>query len=291
MMINMTPFWIRGLAISLVLHLFLILFFYLWTFSKPETDLGNSISSLWKVQTDFKIENIIISPSPDINNQTKISEQLEPSLFNLSEKTNDILLPDLKAISHESLTSITGANESGVNNVGDGSGNPFFGIRTKGKKFIYVVDCSQSMIHSHSEQYKTRLDRLKFELQESINHLDDESEFFIIFFNHESIPMPAESLQLATKETRKKYLHWANNIEADGLTDPRRALRLALRLKPEVIYFLTDGSINDTKIKRDLKKIKQNRSVIHTIAFGNKGAEPLLRKIAKHNKGRFYFVP
>ncbi len=290
-MINITPFWKRGFVISLVLHFFLILFLYLWTFSNPETDFSNSISSLWKVQTDFKIENIIISPSPVIKNQEMISEQLEPSLFNFSETSNNFLLPELKTISHESLFSIIGANGAGINKVGEGSGNPFFGISTKGKKFIYVVDCSQSMIHSHSEEFNTRLDRLKFELQESINHLDDESEFFIIFFNQEAIPMPAESMQLATKETRKKYLHWANNIEADGLTDPRRALRLALRLKPEVIYFLTDGSINDNQIKRDLKKIKQNRSVIHTIAFGNKGAEPLLRKIAKHNKGRFYFVP
>ncbi len=77
---------------------------------------------------------------------------------------------------------------------------------------------------------------------------------------------------------------------AVGDTDPRAALRYALQLKPDVIYFLTDGSF-DRRIGHELEKLVQPNAVIHTFAFGDRIGEKLLKKIAANNRGRYHYIP
>ena len=79
-------------------------------------------------------------------------------------------------------------------------------------------------------------------------------------------------------------------MRANGLTDPLGSMQLALRLKPDVIYFLTDGNFH-LKTARALSRIRQPRSVIHTITFGEREAEPLMKSIAVANRGTYRFIP
>ncbi len=60
----------------------------------------------------------------------------------------------------------------------------FFGIRARGQFFIYVVDCSGSMVDDD------RLTRATLELRHSVLSLHEPQKFEVIFYNHESIPMP-----------------------------------------------------------------------------------------------------
>lgn len=149
---------------------------------------------------------------------------------------------------------------------GDGNGGGFFGVRAEGKRFVYVVDCSRSMNYPHQSEAKTRFRRLKLELVKSIGGMSSEMEFFIVFFNHEMIPMPAGMPQRATYESQYKYLYWMQTIPAQGETNPTSAFRTAVAMKPDVIYFLTDGSFTYA-VERDLLQIAQGKTTVHTFVF------------------------
>ena len=147
-----------------------------------------------------------------------------------------------------------------------GDGKSFFGLSGEGKSFVYVLDCSLSMNHPHDSDAKTRFRKMKMELTNSLSHLRSDQEFFVVFFNHEAIPMPAERLVSAAPENQRYFLDWVEQVPAHGDTDPTAALLIALRLRPDVIYFLTDGCFSP-QANEVVKAIQQSKTVIHTFAF------------------------
>src|SRR5262249_52423412 len=60
----------------------------------------------------------------------------------------------------------------------------FFGVRARGLFFVYVVDCSGSMMDDD------RMPRATIELRRSVLALQSPQKFEVIFYNNESIPMP-----------------------------------------------------------------------------------------------------
>ncbi len=90
---------------------------------------------------------------------------------------------------------------SGPAGTGDGEGTggtgQFFGNSVTGRRFVFVVDASKSMNHPHPSEAKTRFGRVKLELVNSIRNMDRNSEFYIVFFNENAIPMPAKGLKKA----------------------------------------------------------------------------------------------
>ena len=147
-----------------------------------------------------------------------------------------------------------------------GNGKSFFGMASEGKSFVFVLDCSLSMNHPHESDAKTRFRKMKMELMNSLAHLRPDQEFFIIFFNHEAIPMPAERLVSAAPENQRYFLDWVEQVSAQGDTDPTAALMMALQLRPDVIYFLTDGCFSGPA-NDIVKGIQQSRTSIHTFVF------------------------
>ena len=210
--------------------------------------------------------------------------------------------------------------------VGRGDGKSFFGLASEGKSFVYVLDCSLSMNHPHDSEAKTRFRKMKMELANSLKHLKPEQEFFIVFFNHEAVPMPADRLVSAAPENQQHFLSWVDQIPAVGDTDPTGALSIALRLRPDVIYFLTDGCFNGPA-NEIVGSIQQSRTVINTFSFDLQltekqqaglellrqkksnaamiklgeatyremrevvTAEQVLQGLAQHNGGKYYVIP
>ena len=127
---------------------------------------------------------------------------------------------------------------------GGGSGSSskaateFFGIGGYGQTFVYVVDCSGSMNEND------KFDRARYELLKSIEQLGKDQQYFVIFYNHQMYPMPSEKPLMATPDNLAKTTDWINHAEAMGGTVPMPALMLALSMKPDAIYFLTDGQFD-----------------------------------------------
>jgi len=227
-----------------------------------------------------------------------------PPSVSLPRETPDPLSEWLAARTQENdmariigpVTSGTSGDGGNGNGRGDGTGDgqgagvPFFELRAEGRRFVYVVDGSLSMNHPYPGEYKTRFNRLKIEMARSISKLNAESEFFIIFFNDQAHPMPAAAMQPARSDIRAKSFQWLASVMAEGRTDPRPALKMALKMRPDVIYFLTDGEF-PPEIARDLEKLTQREVTVHTFALANPDAEATLRVVAERNGGKYTFVP
>lgn len=193
--------------------------------------------------------------------------------------------------STDGLSKGSGAANSGVTGIGETPGGGFFGVQAVGNRVVYVVDCSRSMNHPHESIAKTRFGRVKLEIAYSIRRMNSEMEFFIIFFNNNAVPMPSRKLQPALPAPKKHYLTWMANVKTGGQTDPRDALRLALLLRPDMIYFLTDGEFRSSVV-RDVTKMNRSRRIpIHTFGLDSRSGEPMLKMIAERNGGTYRFVP
>jgi hypothetical protein len=170
---------------------------------------------------------------------------------------------------------------------GTGKGVGFFGTRSRAESVVFIVDMSGSMNEGH------RFDRATQELTRSLNALEPSQKFYIFFYNGLTRPLfdqRVNKLLPATTATRAKAIKWIKTIRPDGDTFPEDAIERALKMKPQVVFFLTDGEIPDTCRDTAKKWNTEHKTVIHTIAFEYEGGAEILRGIAADNKGKFRFV-
>ncbi|TWT51546.1 von Willebrand factor type A domain protein [Thalassoglobus neptunius] len=176
---------------------------------------------------------------------------------------------------------------------GDGEGiggAHFFGINLQGHSVVFVVDASKSMLHPFPGPTKTRFARVQMELLTSIQAMEETQRFFMILFNEHAYPMPSNQLADATTGAKKRYLHWMATAKPEGKTDPEIALLMALQLRPEVIYFLTDGDFK-YRVVENVSKANVAKVSINCIGFGDDDGEKFLKELAARNGGSYRFIP
>jgi hypothetical protein len=300
--------WYGGVGASTAAHLVLIAGLALVALAAPREAGLDPIDSKWSPEEDaISAELQAPKPEPAIEARggtafgyTPLAVVDNQPVTALSiEITAAVSMRDLAPVFTDALADDVGPLPAGQdghsqgNGAGDGTGdgNGFFGAQPAGRRFVFVVDSSKSMNHPHDSPAKTRFRRVKQELVRAIGLMEPTQEFFVVFFSDHSMPMPARQLQPAAHETRLHYLRWVARLNPGGQpTDPRAALKLALRLQPDVIYFLTDGSFVPAA-QRELEKLRQDRVVINTFAFGDAEGERLMQTVAKNNGGTYFFIP
>jgi von Willebrand factor type A domain len=134
-----------------------------------------------------------------------------------------------------------GGGSGGGAGRGIGPGTQFFGAHEHAHSFVYVIDCSGSMATRDS------LGVAKREVLASVGQLPPDAQFAVIFYNLEAIvlgdPQGRKGSMPATAANKAWLKSQLAQIEADSGTDHMLALRRALGLKPEVIFFLTDADL------------------------------------------------
>lgn len=166
---------------------------------------------------------------------------------------------------------------------GGTDGNSFFGVKSKGRRFVYVIDCSSSMAGS-------RFAKACEELKTSISRLKPHQSFYVYFFNDRMHPMPeAEKLLKATPENVTRAHQWIDQWNEGGGTEPQEAMLHAIALKPDAIFFLTDGGFRP--IADSLRQANERHASINTICFEDKSGERQMQQIATENRGDYRFVP
>ena len=165
----------------------------------------------------------------------------------------------------------------------------------EGYKFVYVFDRSGSMGGSGYNA----LNLAKTELLASLQSLGDLHQFQIIFYNeHPSLfPGAGQSgrLVFANAANKVQATKFVRGITADGGTQHEDALLMALNLRPDVIFFLTDADRPELNPGQLQKIAARNRggAVINAIEFGigpSLGDENFLMRLARQNGGSYSYV-
>lgn len=167
-----------------------------------------------------------------------------------------------------------------------------FGIRDSGRRFVYVIDSSGSM-------YGEPMMVAKAELLASLQGLDRNQDFGIIFYNKSTSVMrfrgdTENRLYKATDFNRSAARDFVVRETPRAGTNHMLALRTALMLNPDVIYFLTDAKqpVLRTPDLSDIDELNQGRCRIHCIEFGagpDLKNDNFLRKLSRQNGGRFQY--
>ena len=156
----------------------------------------------------------------------------------------------------------------------------FFGLRAEGKYFIYVVDRSGSMDDAD------RLDRAKRELRRSIGGLEAPQTFYVIFYNTIAEPMPGDLPKPAGQPSRDALARWLNRVDASGGTDPRGALGLALGMRPDAVFLLSDGAFPPGTADA-VAHLNRHKTPIHCVDLAHGAGGDDLRTIAHQSGGQY----
>lgn len=207
------------------------------------------------------------------------------------------------AVSGANAGSVGDAGLSGQGSGGDTRGHAsktktsFMGIEGQGSSFVYVVDYSESM----STYSGTPMVRAKSELAYSIQSLGRVNQFQIVFYNDQPSRYfgslgNSSGLIFANDVEKEAATSYVKNVLPIGGTEHYRALLLALDLKPDVIFFLTDGadpSLSQRQIDQVISRADANQTTIHAVQFGvgsNRGDGRWIEQLSQRARGKFRYV-
>lgn len=191
-----------------------------------------------------------------------------------------------------------GEDGIGMSEVGQGRGSTsFFGVESSGRIFVFVIDSSKSMNAGKFEAACAELIR-------SVRMLKPEQLFYVVFFDHDALRMfskeePELAAVPATPQNIYKLERWVQTVELELQTLPYDSVEIALNLRPDAIYILTDGEFTDRG--KTVKYLKDNnqenpsfdikKTPVHTIAFYSEDGKETLTRIAEDSGGTYRFVP
>jgi len=184
----------------------------------------------------------------------------------------------------------SGGGSGGGIGPGLGAGTEFFGTEERAASFGYVIDRSGSMTD------RGAINLAKRELLASLRRLPPDTRFGVVFYDNAPTTFldtgGRPSLMPATTTNKARLEDRLAQITADGGTNHEDALRAGIALKPEVIFFLTDGQdLNDRQANdliRDAGAIR-----IHAVEFGigpDTGTSVPLRTLAYGTGGTYRYI-
>lgn len=193
-------------------------------------------------------------------------------------------------------------DKSGHQNPGQkGGGGPgakagsevgFFGIFTRTRRVVYVIDASDSMRKHDAIGLARR------ELSESLRTLEPKAYFQIVFFDVTPHAMnrakDRRGMLQATSHNLRIAEHFMKGIQPDSGTDRFAALKQAFSFEPDVIFLLTDAD-EPVMSERELKEIarmNKRQTAIHVVEYsfdGGEQKESFLQQLAAQNHGEHYF--
>ena len=182
---------------------------------------------------------------------------------------------------------------AGAGGLGGKAAVNVFGTQGVGNKFVYVFDRSLSM----GDSGRSPLGVAKAEMIRSLDSLGKMHQFQIIFYNEKPSRwnpsgVPGK-LAFATEQNKERARRFIGSITAAGRTEHEEALKLAIAMQPDVIFFLTDA--NEPQLNgRQLYEIRRRAAgiQINAIEFGvgpKQSGNNFLVKLADQNGGQYKY--
>lgn len=171
-----------------------------------------------------------------------------------------------------------------------------FGVSGSGSRFVYVMDRSDSMNGFGGAPLRAA----KAELIRSLRSLSKRQRFQIIFYNDQPEPYRSGNQSLAmipgeSPRVEQAVQHVQSRVAIGG-TEHHTALKLALRMAPDVIFFLTDARIprlSQSELAEIRRRAQRSGTTIHAIEFGPEPSAPatsFLRELAAQNNGQYQYI-
>lgn len=192
------------------------------------------------------------------------------------------------------------AGDRGLQAAGGGvsSAASLFGVTGIGSRIVFVIDRSDSMNGNGGRP----LLAAKTELIRSLDALQQSQFFQFVLYNEEPRPYRgadsvgnAVQMIQAEKPAIKRAQAYIESIAAFGGTNHVDALRIALRMRPDVIFFLTDGllpSLSERELS-DIARIADSYgTTIHGIEFGTQPTpdpSSFVPRLAAANRGQYRY--
>lgn len=189
----------------------------------------------------------------------------------------------------------------------------FFGLETKSRRLVYVIDVSGSMLDKAGPKDKrSRADRAKEELTRAVLALEDGALFNILFYSA-SVRMWKEAMTEASSESRREAVDFVADMTVIGGTATYDALEAAFSLgdvvvkkkrgaepdpsgdsKVDTIILLSDGKptlgkiVDPDKIREAVRRWNESRRIaIHTVAFGGEADQGFMKGLADESGGTY----
>lgn len=200
-----------------------------------------------------------------------------------------------------------GAGEAGSGGFGSGFGGRggqlgqagLWDLRVRANKIVYVVDFSGSIIVVEED--------LKRELKRSVSKLKPVQAFSVVIFYSEDEQFKSEAfspkLQPATEETRTRFFGWLERKAPQGQTKPLQSVKRAVAMRPEVIFFFSDGLFEDSVVDEITRANRTARAKIYCLLFDEEVLEDRsglpakkreqarrLQRVADQNDGKLKIV-
>jgi hypothetical protein len=166
----------------------------------------------------------------------------------------------------------------------------FGSVQAEGRSFVFVIDRSQSM----GGDGLGVIAAAAKELAAQLGNLSAEQKVQAVAYNHTPVFFTGRELIAADDANKKSLVRWVSDLAAFGPTEHERALLAALKLKPEVIFLLSDGEdprLNASQF-RTIREQAAARTSIHCLHFGRGPPESdnFLRRLAVENRGSYVYI-
>ena len=166
----------------------------------------------------------------------------------------------------------------------------FMDIADSGETFVYLIDTSGSMGDGG------RIGLAKTQLKSSIAMLKPHQKFQVVFYNESATQLKlgrrAQDVYPANDVNKRQAVSKIDLESPNYGTQYIPALKHALGLKPDVLYFLTDGVGVESNLKVDeLLKLNTSGARIHVVEFasGERESRRLtwLQRLASRTNGKY----
>ncbi len=297
--LRVVPAWL----VSLVVHMSVLLALAVFTFANPnERDELFVSGSQVEIQEELieelaELEIESIQELEKTDDWSLFHEVIDPGAIAFGDLSTPAEIEAADGIGEIALSDTTideigalfGRDGEGMSDIGEGlkAAASFFGAKARGRKFVFVVDNSNSMTRG---RFETALD----ELMRTVEVMSPKQQFFVVFFSDTAYrmfhPNPAPGLVSATDSNKEKLRSWLYSVEMCLQTRGEEAVTTALALRPDVVYILGDGAFTD-KTAQKLTAPHSRTIPIHTVGMEvDPVGERQLRAIAQANGGSYRLV-
>ena len=286
--------------ISFIVHMLLLIVLGIWTMAVVDDSNRTFVIAAIEAEeeqlemlAEFEAEPIEEMEFQDLAVDSELPDPGEVALGQLLSESTEPIAAEVGQLSLPSsidnIGALFGDQGQGMAEFGAGfkGAASFFGSKVKGKRFVFVVDNSNSMT-------KGRLETALAELMHSVQKMDKSQQFYVIFFSDSAYPLfhpkHARNLIPATEENKRKLQYWLESLQMCLQTRGSEACRAAISFRPDAIYILGDGAFTDNATDV-LTAPHSRRTVINTLGMEvNERGERQLSAIAKANGGTYRAV-